>query len=389
MRPAIGQVILRRLYLVKVNWGLNMPHESALQVSCIRETVLGVDVVRGFARLCDLAAMSRADVYDAKFNPTGTQRDLSPKHARDAYLYVRQEERAYWPEIFLCARSMKFVQFKSAAENEGRGVLTVDLAGISKAGSIEISRVDGNHRLHFASGEFEGYPAVEKLVSFSLALGLTLEEEMKIFRDINNNQRRMNTSHLAHMNVRLTGEDSLKFRDPKLYLANKLSETSGSPFFKMVYDGGKKDVTKIIPLKSLQSGLEYMFSQPSRLSAIDDVDMQYTVISNYFMALKKWEPECWHDPKSFLMLRGAGFWGVCFLGAEIIDRGLKKGHYKADDLLKILYSGRKWDWRNKGDFAGFSGRGGAIKIRDKIVSEIADDESVSLRNLMKQISDDL
>jgi DGQHR domain-containing protein len=363
--------------------------ESELKIQCIRETVLGVDVVRGFARLCDLASMSRADIYDAKYNPTGTQRDLSPKHARDAYMYVRQEERAYWPEIFLCARSAKFVQFEGESGIGGVGILTVNLAGIEKSSAIEISRVDGNHRLHFASGEFEGYPPVEKVVSFSIALGLTLEEEMKIFRDINNNQRRMNTSHLAHMNVRLAGEDSLKFRAPKLYLANKLSETSGSPFYKIVYDGGRKDVTKIIPLKSLQSGLEYMFSQPSRLSAIDDVDMQYTVISNYFLALKKWEPECWLDPKSYLMLRGAGFWGVCFLGAEIIDRGLKKGHYKSDDLLKILESGRKWDWTNKGDFSGFSGRGGAIKIRDKIVSEIADDESVSLRNLMKQISDEL
>ena len=89
------------------------------------------------------------------------------------------------------------------------------------------------------------------------------------------------------------------------------------------------------------------------------------------------------------MLRGAGLWGVCFLGAEIIDRGLRRGLYKADDLLNVLLSGKRWDWSNKGDFSGFSGRGGAIKIRDRIVSEIADEESVSLKALMKQISDDL
>lgn len=363
---------------------------SKLTLSCIRETVLGVDVIRGYARLCDLSMISKADVYDAKTNPTGTQRDLSPKHARDAYLYVRQEEKAYWPEIFLCARDSSVIRFVEVQSDQTNLVnAIIDIEKVKNSLNVLISRVDGNHRLHFASGDFDGYPAVEKLVSFSIALGLTLEDEMRIFRDINNNQRRMNTSHLANINVRLTGEEALKFRNPKLYIANKLSEDSESPFFDLVYDGGKKDVAKIIPLKSLQSGLEYMFSQPTRLSAIDDVDLQYTIISNYFQALRLWEANCWSSPKDYLMLRGAGFWGVCFLGAEIIDRGLRRGLYKPKDLLAILMSGRRWDWSNKGDFSGFSGRGGAIKIRDRIVSEIADEESVSLRALMKQISDEL
>lgn len=361
-----------------------------IELNCIRSMVLGVDVIRGFAKLCDLAAISRADVYDAKTNPTGTQRDLSPKHAREAYLYVRQESIGYWPEIFLCARNGEVVEIQPiSGGSEGDVKVTVDVRRIKNSSAVEISRVDGNHRLHFAGGEFDGYPPVEKLVSFSIAIGLTLEDEMRIFRDINNNQRRMNTSHLANIDVRLAGQDTLKFRNPKLYIANRLSEDHESPFYGLVYDGGKKDVAKIVPLKSLQSGLEYLFSQPTRLSAIDDVDLQFTIISNYFKALKLWESNCWLNPKEHLMLRGAGFWGVCFLGAEIIDRGLRRGVYKPEDLLGVLESGKRWDWTNKGDFSGFSGRGGAIKIRDKIVSEISDEESVSLRALMKQISDEI
>lgn len=369
---------------------LNRQMLEKLELMCIRSEVLGVDVIRGFAKLCDLAAISKADIYDAKTNPTGTQRDLSPKHAREAYLYVRQESTGYWPEIFLCARNVDVIDIKPIKDGpKGTVTVSIDTLKIRKSENIEISRVDGNHRLHFAGGEFDGYPPVEKLVSFSIALGLALEDEMRIFRDINNNQRRMNTSHLANIDVRLAGRDTLKFRNPKLYIANRLSEEADSPFCGIVYDGGKKDVTKIIPLKSLQSGLEYLFSQPTRLSAIDDVDLQFTIISNYFKALKLWEPICWQNPKEYLMLRGAGFWGVCFLGAEIIDRGLRRGVYKPEDLLSVLETGKRWDWTNKGDFSGFSGRGGAIKIRDKIVSEISDEESVSLRALMKQISDEI
>ena len=136
-----------------------------LKIDGISDKVLGVQVVRGFARLCDLATVSRADIYDAERNPTGTQRDLSPKHARDAYLYVRQEELAFWPEIFLNARDRSVWTFD--ADSNGRGTLQLDVDAILRSKSISISRVDGNHRLHYADGSFEGYPPLTKRVSFA------------------------------------------------------------------------------------------------------------------------------------------------------------------------------------------------------------------------------
>lgn len=360
-----------------------------LRINCIRETVLGVDVLRGYARLCDLSLISKADVYDAKSNPTGTQRDLSPKHAREAYLYIRQEDKAYWPEIFLCARRSEVWSFDCLNDKVSSvGELIIDTQ-IAKEKEIAVSRVDGNHRLHFAGGDYEGYPAIEKLVSFSLAVGLSLADEMRIFRDINNNQRRMNTSHLANIEVKLTGESALKIRDPKLYIANQLSLSKDSPFKGVVYDGGKKDVAKFVPLNTLKTGVEYMLSQPTRLSAIDDPDIQFKLISNYFKALRSWAPHCWVDPKKHVMLRGAGLWGVCFLGAEVIDRVLRKGNFRQTDMLEVLKSGKEWDWTSKGHFAGLSGRGGALKIRDMISAELEDDEGVSLKSLMQDISKEI
>ncbi|MCP3055160.1 DGQHR domain-containing protein [Aurantimonas marianensis] len=359
---------------------------NILRILSIREQVLGVDVFRGFARLCDLSMISRADIYDAKKNPTGTQRDLSPKHAREAYFYVRQEEKAYWPEIFLSARDNSVWSF-APAKNENLGYLEINTDLTSQTG-IWISRVDGNHRLHYADGSFDGYPAIEKVVSFSLAVDLTQEEEIKIFRDINNNQRRMNTSHLANIKMRLTDDMQLANRDPALYLANRLSKDEDSPFFDLVYYGGKKDITKFIQLNTLKSGVQYMFSQPTRLSAIEDINAQAKIVKNYFSALKRIEPLAWKEPKKYVMLRGAGLWGICFLGAEVIDRALRKGQYKVDDFVRILRSGKTWDWSNRGDFTGLSGRSGAVRIRDLVVSEFADEESVSLKDLMKEISDD-
>jgi DGQHR domain-containing protein len=364
-------------------------NSTVLAVPVIKARVLGVDVIRGFARLCDLARISYADVYDAKTNPTGTQRDLSPKHARDAYEYVQREDVAFWPEIFLALREDENFSFSISNKDTGYGVARFNIRKIEDSKFIEISRVDGNHRLHFADGKTEGYSPITKIVSFCLAIKVDLETEIKLFRDINNNQRRMNTSHLDNIKLRLDSEEVIARRDPMLYLANKLKSDPVSPFFNLVYDGGRSDVTKFIPLRTLKTGLEYMFSRPTRLTALENIKIQALMVRNYFNALKKWQPDAWKRPKDYLLLRGAGLWGACFLGAEIIDRALAKGHYKVDDMFQILRSGPEWDWTKDGSFGGLSGRSGAVKIRDRIAAELEDEAGVSLTTVMKRIANDL
>jgi hypothetical protein len=156
----------------------------------------------------------------------------------------------------------------------------------------------------------------------------------------------------------------------------------------MIYEGGIKKAGTFIALRSLKSGIEYMFSRPTKLNALNDVDAQYKIVRNYFTALHKYEPEAWTKPKHYLLLRGAVFWGACFVGAEVIDRTLAQGKYKAEDMLKVLRSGKKWDWSNEGEFKGLSGRGGAVRIRDLVVGELADETGVSVKSLFRKIMSD-
>lgn len=334
---------------------------SKLEIPSIVATVMGLQVARGYAKICDLADMSRPDIYDATKNPTGTQRDLSPKHARDAYEYVKGEEVGFFPEVFLALRDPEVASFKMTNSTSGFGTLQIHLSAIRNSSEIKISRVDGNHRLQFADGQSDGFPRLDKIVSFCIALDITKEQEIKLFRDINNNQRRMNTSHLDNIDLRLAGAKAIARRDPALYIAKKLRDDSDSVFRGKIYDGGRSDVTKFIPLRSIKTGLEYMFSRPTRLTSLDDVDVQSAVIKNYFAALKSWQPEAWSHPKDYLMLREAGLWGICFLGANIIDRALGRGKYKASDMLAILRAGADWDWSKAGDFKDTAVEEGRLK----------------------------
>lgn len=127
-----------------------------------------IDTYRG--RLADLGDISKADVYDQQKNPKGTQRDLSPAHARDAYEYVKTRDLGFWPEVFLCARKKDAITFHPVSgEMVDLGILEVDVPVARSTSSIAISRIDGNHRLHYGDGKQSGYARIEKLISFCLA----------------------------------------------------------------------------------------------------------------------------------------------------------------------------------------------------------------------------
>ncbi|MCB9502961.1 MAG: DGQHR domain-containing protein [Deferribacteres bacterium] len=355
-------------------------------VPVVRSKMLGVDVYRGFLELSTLSDLSKADVYDQIKNPKGTQRDLSYKHAQDAYTYIKTKEFGFWPEVFLCARNNGVLTFTPISEEYTElGLLQIEAKQALESEIIVISRVDGNHRLHYGNGKEKGFSRINKRVSFCLAFNLSLDEEIQLFKDINKNQKPMNTSHLDNIEVRLTEKDELKKINPELFVAQKLNEDPKSPLKERIYQGGKKPVGVDIPLRGLKTGLQYMFSRTSQLMRLPNVDAQYILVRNYFNAIKKWQPKAWENPKEYLMLRGAGLWAICFLGAQVIDRALIRDKFKVDDFLKVLQSGRDWNWSRNGDFKGYSGRGGALEISNKVARYLQDEDHLSTKNLFGQI----
>jgi len=365
-----------------------MRKKTTKKIICpaVRAKVLGVNVYRGFANLCDLADISRADIYDQKNNPQGTQRDLSQAHARGAYEYIKTRDFGFWPEVFLCARKKDVVTFRPIApELPDLGILEIDVKAAAKAQCFAISRVDGNHRLHFSNGTETGYSRVEKLVSFCLAYDLSREEEIQLFKDINKNQKPMNTSHLDGIEVRLTPEEELKKRNPELYISKRLQRDSKSPLCGRVYEGGKKPVGVDIPLRGLKTGIQYMLTRSTQLPRLTDTEAQYRVIRNYFDAIKQWQPKAWTAPKEYILLRGSGLWAICFIGAQVIDRALLQDKFDTKHMLAILKSGKDWDWSRKGDFIGLGGRAGALEISNRVAQKLQDKSHMSTKQLFDKI----
>lgn len=352
----------------------------------VRAKVLGVNVYRGFANLCDLADVSRADIYDQQNNPRGTQRDLSPAHARAAYEYVKNKDLGFWPEVFLCARKNDVVTFRAVSQElPNLGVLEIDVKATQMGQPIAISRVDGNHRLHYGDGAETGYSRIERPVSFCLAYDLSRDEEIQLFKDINKNQMPMNTSHLDGIEVRLTPEEELKRRKPELYIAQRLHRDPKSPLHGRVYEGGKKPVGVDIPLRGLKTGIEYMLTRSTQLPRLADAEAQYRVIRNYFDAVKQWQPKAWASPKEYILLRGSGLWAICFIGAQVVDRALLQDQFNTRHMVAVLRSGKDWDWSRKGDFIGLGGRAGALEISNRVARKLQDESRMSTRQLFDKI----
>jgi hypothetical protein len=173
--------------------------------------------------------------------------------------------------------------------------------------------------------------------------------------------------------------------DAELFIAQRLSRDESSPLYGKIFEGGKKPAGVNIPLRGAKTGIDYMLSRSTQLAHLDDAEAQYKVIRNYFEAVKKWQPKAWGDPKGYIMLRGSGFWAICFIGAQVIDMALLQNEFKAAPMLKILRSGRDWDWGKQGDFKGLGGRAGALEISKIVTRSLKGASRMSTKALFDEI----
>ena len=359
------------------------------QIEVIAEKSENLDTLcyRGSAPLAHLAAVSQADVFDQVTNPDGLQRDLSPKHAAEAYAYARREAdkefpRAF-PEIVLNVRDKRCVQVEDIGADEYRAArLTLDCNAM-KDGKVHVSRVDGNHRLFFADGDDHRDPILA-LAPFQLHIGLSREQERSLFVDINANQKGLNSSHLAVLRSKLTPEEQ-EIRDhlPR-WIAKKLAEgDSRSPWHGLIHLGGSKKgtrtqgLTRPVNFASLEGGIGRTLAKSQYIHDLTDPDAQYALVRNYWQAVKEVFNEEWARPKDFLLLKNIGVLSMSILGGTIIDRCIPRGMFEVDDMKSYLEQAKPvldWGKDATGERAvtGMSGNRAALIIAGEMAAELTD-----------------
>lgn len=347
---------------------------------------------RGSAPLAYLALVSQADVFDQVLNPEGLQRDLSPKHAADAYEYVHQpvdksHPRAY-PEVVLNVRDKKIIQIEpitSGSTDADFQLVRIKFA-LDKIRSdpkkVWVSRVDGNHRLFHAQGDDRREPLLAP-TPFQLHVGLTREQERSLFVDINSNQKGLNTSHLSVMQGKLTPEE-IEIRDHlDRWIANQLTNDPESPWHGLIHLGGSKQgarlqgLTRPVTLVSLQTGVAKTLTKSQYIHDLTDPHAQYVLVRNFWHAVKKVFAEEWARPKDYLLLKNIGVVSMSILGGTVLDRCLSKGKIEIDDMAYYLTQCRhRFDWNKnaigEGTISGMSGNKAAMIVAAELASELSD-----------------
>ncbi len=357
--------------------------------SVIEGTCLGHKAYRGFASLQELAKLSKADIFEQQRNPMGTQRNLNRQHARSAYKYVTENQKAFYPEIILNIRDLSFIKFnllnKVGDTNFGEIEFTKDPI---KAKDIIVSRLDGNHRLYFTDGHEPPMEPVDLPVSFCFLALTKREDELEVFRDINDNQMGMNTSHLKNITARLLGEAALKQTDPALYIVRKFQSEASSPFYQKIHEGGKirrKATITGLTSTNLHNAIRDMLTRSSKLGNFPDADVQFELIKNFWLAVKKWLPEAWKRPADFIIFKGVGLYAISYLGIEIIDRCLLKQKYQVNDMYSYLEKlPDKEVFTSRGGIP-YAGRAGGRKIASDLIADLEEEGEISLSKLQKMI----
>ena len=364
--------------------GISHPEsQDMVKLYAFKSKALDVDCYRGFARLSDLARISNADEYNAVTNPSGIQRELNKQHAREAYNYASKEkegEKRIWPEIILNLRDKAkvkregFSPIKNMPSDTCSVKMKIDLTRIDCGNkNPTFSRVDGNHRLFYAGGIEKKYPQVDVMVPFCILDGVSIDQEKRIFRTINEEQKGLSTDHILRTTEQLTPDAKLMEENPVHWLTNQLRDQHSSPFYDLVRMPGKKERGKlyIIKHKSLYDGIRIFYGKLGiRYKKLDNLQSLSILLIHYFNAVKrKWQEE-WMAPKGYLLMTNTGMQALGFVGAELIERQINAKEVKEEHFYNVL---RRVDfsWKQvKGEEKLQTGRAGGEMISQKILAQV-------------------
>lgn len=359
--------------------------DEAQTISIIALESKNIDTTcyRGSAPIAQLTRFSHADVFDQDLNPEGLQRDLSKKHAAEAYAYLARERdpklpRAF-PEVILNVRDRKVVS--KEVLHEGDDVvcvrLTFDLDAIDKARSVKVSRVDGNHRLFYGAGDGKEREPLDVSVPFQLHVGLTRDQEAGLFSDVNSEQKGLNTSHLAVIRDRTTPEEVELALHPERAFARQLAVDAASPWQGLIHMGGSKagakdkGVYRPVNFVALEHGNRRIL-KTSQYLAEREPSVQYGLIRNYWQAVKAVFPEAFEQPRQYLILKNLGVSTFSQLAGMVIDRCLVTGNIEVGHMIPFLQAAKaevNWD-RESPDVAGMSGNRAVLQLAGRMTKHL-------------------
>jgi DGQHR domain-containing protein len=314
-------------------------------------------VVLGSAPARDLWATSFADILD-EAEQSGYQRPCDRRHAREFRLYIEQPDATTIPLTFnLRGRPGRAWRLKPPKPREGTRAVLEILQPSGPNGRV-MARVDCQHRLEMMGDS-------EIPLSFQCYLGLTAEEEMRIFNVINSKAKGLSPSLLDYHDTQLL-HDVAKER-PELFIAKKLNDDPASVWHNRLKLGGAatQGTHRRVTLRGMRHGVA-LFLQNALIRNLPILE-QYEIVSAFWRAVTNAWPEAWNQPRQHLVTKGIGVQGLSVLAGDIVKLAMDAGEEPTIVTFE-RYLGRltTTDWSSTGSFKGLGGRHGAQEVHERL-----------------------
>jgi DNA sulfur modification protein DndB len=303
------------------------------------------DVFVGFAKAADLVALSFADVLEES-SGKGYQRRFAREHSLEFKRYIQTPGASSIPLTFNLRRESP--SWQVVRGEGGRATLVIDPEG----GPVLV-QVDGQHRLGFLQGS-----PIE--FAFMTYLGMSVEEEMELFRTINGKAKGLSSSLLDFTEARLLGDD-LPRANPELYVALRLHEDESSPWYKRLDLGGENTVgmKRVASLRTMQMAVKRFLR--AGWDVRPDAQRVAVLAMDFWRAVAFVLPEEWALPRKHMLVKGIGVYALMSL-AGIFAREARESGHRIDFesfVARLSDFADRIDWGNDGPLHGFGGGAGA------------------------------
>jgi DNA sulfur modification protein DndB len=192
-------------------------------------------------------------------------------------------------------------------------------------------------------------------------LGLSVEEEMAIFRDINGKAKGLSSSLIDSTDARLAG-DALLEANPALYYAMQLNQHPKSIWHQRLNLGGKATVgtKRAASLRTMQQAVRRFLAE-AHLDKCTAHESVTKALLDFWGAVALVLPAAWANPRAHLLTKGVGVYSLMSIGGELVREACaQKRPYDMDYFIGQLSDFlEKVDWSNKGPMMGFGGVKGA------------------------------
>ena len=303
------------------------------------------EVFIGFATAAELGRISFPDVLD-EVTGNGYQRRFNREHSLEFKRYIQEPGATTIPLTFNLRPDRKGWKVKIGPSG---ATLSVD---ISK--EPVMAQVDCQHRLGYLRGSQIPF-------AFMAYIGLSIDEEMEIFRVINGKAKGLSGSLLDFTEARLV-EDDLKTARPELFLALVLHEDQRSPWYQRLDLGGNRTTgpLRIASLRTMQKAAR-RFLREAGLSNKDVDNSTATLVIDFWRAITVVLSKQWNQPRQNMLVKGIGVYCLMSLAGELFRESvIKRVACDLDYFISALSDFvHGIDWSNKGPLKGYGGASGA------------------------------